>query len=545
MGGNVTAPDAAAEHEVVVGSGPLGTPGEHLSAAERVARGKGVRAEVPRSSHAMWEPSPLRRSPIELLEDQAKERLPELGPIRYGRMLVSPFTFFRGAAYLMAADLADGTRTGLHAQLCGDAHLSNFGVFRALDRRLVFSINDFDETLPGPFEWDVKRLAASLAVAARDRGFDEATRPSAVLATVRGYREAMAGSRRCATSMSGTRVWTSTRSCSGSGMRPRASSYTVSSARSQSRHEGQPAGAHEALSGGRRRAADRRRSAADHADRGRAAQARSGHTSKGSSRRMIGTYRETLPGDRRRLLERYRYVHAARKVVGVGSVGTRTWILLLHRPRRRRSAVPAVQRGAGVGAGAVPRHERVRAARPAGRRGPADDAGRLRCAPRLGTDRRHRRAGEGLLHPPALGCEGLGRGRNDGPADLATYGTICGWTLARAHARSGDPIAISAYLGSGDVFDQALAVSPRAMPTRTNATTRPSSKASAPAGSRQKEAFDPPAATERRPAPMSGMSSEEVTPDRAEVDEFSVVCRVSTAYGLKKSRLRQSLREAR
>ena len=135
---------------------------------------------------------PYGDSPIELLEDQAKERLPELGPIRYGRMLESPFTFFRGAAYLMAADLADGTRTGLHAQLCGDAHLSNFGVFRALDRRLVFSINDFDETLPGPFEWDVKRLAASIAVAARDRGFDEATRCFAVLATVRGYREAMA-----------------------------------------------------------------------------------------------------------------------------------------------------------------------------------------------------------------------------------------------------------------------------------------------------------------------------------------------------------------
>ena len=128
---------------------------------------------MPRSAHADWEPAPQRRDPVELLEEQAQTRLPELVPIRYGRMLVSPFTFFRGAAYLMAADLADGPRTGLHAQLCGDAHLSNFGIFAAPDRRLVFSINDFDETLPGPFEWDVKRLAASFAVAGRDRGFDE------------------------------------------------------------------------------------------------------------------------------------------------------------------------------------------------------------------------------------------------------------------------------------------------------------------------------------------------------------------------------------
>jgi uncharacterized protein (DUF2252 family) len=134
----------------------------------------------------------MRRDPVDLLEDQARTRLPELGPIRYGRMLASPFTFFRGAAYLMAADLADGPRTGLYSQLCGDAHLSNFGIFAAPDRRLVFSLNDFDETLPGPFEWDVKRLAASLAVAGRDRGFTDATRRAVVSAAVREYRTTMA-----------------------------------------------------------------------------------------------------------------------------------------------------------------------------------------------------------------------------------------------------------------------------------------------------------------------------------------------------------------
>ena len=128
---------------------------------------------MPRASHGDWEPALHRPDPVELLEEQAQTRVPELVPIRYGRMLVSPFTFYRGAAYLMASDLASGPRTGLHTQLCGDAHLSNFGGFAAPDRRIVFSLNDFDETLPGPFEWDVKRLVASFAVAGRDRGFDD------------------------------------------------------------------------------------------------------------------------------------------------------------------------------------------------------------------------------------------------------------------------------------------------------------------------------------------------------------------------------------
>ena len=144
----------------------------HLTVAERAARGKAAREVAPRSAHGEWEPASDRRDPVELLEEQAASRVRELVPIRYGRMLVSPFTFFRGAAYPMAADLAGAPRTGLDVQLCGDAHLSNFGGFAAPDRRLVFSINDFDETLPGPFEWDVKRLVASFAVAGRDRGFD-------------------------------------------------------------------------------------------------------------------------------------------------------------------------------------------------------------------------------------------------------------------------------------------------------------------------------------------------------------------------------------
>src|SRR5262245_58401596 len=163
----------------------------HPSADERAARGKAERAEVPRSSHATWEALPQRPDPIALLEEQAKTRVPELVPIRYGRMLVSPFAFFRGAACVMASDLAATARSGLMVQLCGDAHLSNFGVFGSPERRLIFDINDFDETLPGPWDWDVKRLAASMEVAGRDNGFSKSARSDIVLTTVREYREAI------------------------------------------------------------------------------------------------------------------------------------------------------------------------------------------------------------------------------------------------------------------------------------------------------------------------------------------------------------------
>src|SRR5437870_1051545 len=166
---------------------------EHFTVDQRAARGRALRVEIPRPVHAGWEPPPARRPAIDLLEEQARSRLPELVPIRYGRMLLSPFSFFRGAASVMAADLADAPRTGLHAQLCGDAHLSNFGIFAAPDRRLVFGINDFDETLPGPFEWDVKRLVASFAVAGRERDFAEARRRPVTLAAARFYRRAMRG----------------------------------------------------------------------------------------------------------------------------------------------------------------------------------------------------------------------------------------------------------------------------------------------------------------------------------------------------------------
>ena len=162
-----------------------------LTLAERAARGKGARAGVPRESHAVFDPPPSRPDPVSLLEDQARTRVPELVPVRYGRMMVSPFTYYRGAALPMASDLAMTPSSGLVVQACGDAHLSNFGLFASPERTLTFDVNDFDETLPAPWEWDVKRLAASLEVAARENGFSRKDRRKILLSTVARYRQAM------------------------------------------------------------------------------------------------------------------------------------------------------------------------------------------------------------------------------------------------------------------------------------------------------------------------------------------------------------------
>src|SRR6185503_3564709 len=269
------------------------------------------------------------RDPVDILEDQAQTRVPELVPIRYGRMLVSPFTFYRGAAALMAADLADSPRTGLHVQLCGDAHLSNFGAFAAPDRRLIFGVNDFDESLPGPFEWDVKRLAASFAVAGRDRDLDAGERARVNLAVARSYREAM----REFAGMRALDLWyvrldiddiAREWAAQASGKQRKRFDRNVAKARAK-----------DSL-----RALDRLTEVVDGQPRIISdsplivpieelvsEDQRAGL--EDTLRDVIRPDRRTLTGDRRRLLERFRYVHAARKVVGVGSVGTRAWIVLM------------------------------------------------------------------------------------------------------------------------------------------------------------------------------------------------------------------------
>ena len=259
------------------GRKPKPKAGPHPTVAERAAEGKAARAVAPRSGQGEWEPASDRRDPVELLEEQSASRVPELVPIRYGRMLVSPFTFFRGAAYPMAADLAGAPRTGLQVQLCGDAHLSNFGAFAGPDRRLMFSINDFDETLPGPFEWDVKRLVASFAVAGRDRGFDAKQRRSINRAVTRSYREAIRGF----AAMSNLDVWYSRIDVDEiAALAARhgtaKAAEAVRAQRGEGAFQGQPQGILEAHDGSRRRAQDRERPAAHRPDRGGGVRRRTG-----------------------------------------------------------------------------------------------------------------------------------------------------------------------------------------------------------------------------------------------------------------------------
>jgi uncharacterized protein (DUF2252 family) len=425
-----------------------------LTVEERAARGKAARSQVPRSSQAAWEPSAARRTPEEVLLEQAADRVPELVPIRHGRMLASPFAFFRGAAALMAADLAATPDSGLVVQLCGDSHLSNFGGFAAPDRELVFDINDFDETARGPWEWDVKRLAASIAVAGRELGVAPAARREAVQAAVRSYREAM---REFAT-MRNLELWYARLDVA------RILSHVGDRVTRQERSafKRRVAGARtkdhlRAMSKLTRRVEGTVRIVSRpplivpieelYPDDGAEEQVRA----------LIRVYRRSLPVDRRHLLEGYRYTHMARRVGGVGSVGTRAWIVLLvgrdgDDPlflQFKEATVSVLERYAGRKA--VRNHgQRV----VWGQRLMQVDGdiflGWLRAT---WADRTPRDYYVRQLWDWKLGADV----ELMSPTRLTVYGTLCGWTLARAHARSGDRIAIAAYLGGGEAFDRAIA----------------------------------------------------------------------------------------
>ena len=304
----------------------------HLSVAERVARGKAARSEVPRADHAKFEPPASRADPVALLERQAKTRVPELVPIRYGRMLVSPFTFYRGAALIMANDLASTPRSGLNVQCCGDAHLSNFGVFASPERRLMFDVNDFDETLPGPWEWDVKRLAVSMLIAARDNGFSAKEQQRIVLDTVGSYRTAMgefAG-------MKALEVWYSHLDVEsaiqefGSQFKPKLvkrAGKQVAKARTKD-----SMAAFSKLTevvDGKPRIIDQSPLIVP---LDQLAQGTERDEMYDGLRELLRSYRETLEFDRQVLLEQFELTDFARKVVGVGSVGTRAWICPAARP---------------------------------------------------------------------------------------------------------------------------------------------------------------------------------------------------------------------
>ncbi len=414
---------------------------------------------MPRSSHAGWEPPGDRPDPIALLEEQAAERVPELVPIRHGRMSASPFAFYRGAAYVMASDLAGSPRTGIRVQLCGDAHLANFGGFASAERQLLFDLVDFDETLPGPWEWDVKRLAASAAVLGRENGFKSKQRKAIVRQLAGEYRRAI----RQFASMKTLDVWYSRASASDVRRlwRSQASGSQVKRFdRSVAKGRRKDSARALAKLGVTENGEARIRAdpplivpVADLVDPPAAVRLKLG------ARKLLDSYLSSLSGDHRRLLERYRYADLARKVVGVGSVGTRCWvILLLGRDLGDALFLQAKE---------APRSVLERFA---GRSEFSNQGQRVVEGQRL-----MQAASDiflGWLRQP-LGLEDLKprdlylRQLWDSktsvdtatmrPSDMGLYVRLCAWTLARAHARSGDSIAIASYLGSSEVFDRAIA----------------------------------------------------------------------------------------
>ena len=428
----------------------------HPTPAERAARGKAARAEVPRSVHGQWEQPANRRDPVELLEEQSAARVPELVPIRYGRMLVSPFTFFRGAAYPMAADLAGEPRTGLHVQLCGDAHLSNFGAFAAPDRRLVFGVNDFDETLPGPFEWDVKRLVASFAVAGRDRGFNAKQRRSVNTTAARAYREAI----RDFGGMTNLDLWYAhidveqiNKVVAEQGSAKEVKRFEKNLAKARSKDSMRAfAKLTETVHGEPRIVSDPPLIVPIEEIASGAEKVELEDFVHG----VIRSYRRTLTADRRRLLERYRYVHGARKVVGVGSVGTRAWVvLMLGRDSGDPLFLQIKEAEASVlepflGKSTFAKHgQRVVEGQRLMQAASDIMLGWIQVAGLDGVSRdfyvRQLWDGKGSALVEFMN-----------PRAMTLYAEICGRTLAKAHARSGDAIAIGSYLGRGDSFDRAM-----------------------------------------------------------------------------------------
>jgi uncharacterized protein (DUF2252 family) len=426
------------------------------SPTERVALGKALRSDVPRSSHGEWTPEGSRHDPIALLEQQSSGRLPELVPIRYGRMSASPLAFFRGAAYVMAADLAATPRTGIDVQLCGDAHLSNFGVFAAPDRALVFDLNDFDETLPGPWEWDLKRLAASIAVAARDRGFRPDRRSEVVSAAVAQYREAI----REFAGKSSLEVWYArlddkVLSEALAHLKPRqVQNIKKDTAKARAKDS---ARAFEKLAyrvnGGARIAPD----PPQVVPIGDLLPKLEARRLNEALRELVDSYKTSLSASLHHLIDRYEYADAARKVVGVGAVGTRTWIVLmlgrdhgdplfLQAKEAKRSVLEPF-----LGKSEFRIHGRRVVEGQRLMQAASDVFLGWLSSPDLDGQRRH------YYVRQLWDWKGSVDVATMRPADMAVYARVCAWTLARAHARSGDAIAIAAYVGSSDVFDWAIA----------------------------------------------------------------------------------------
>ena len=446
----------------------------HPSVDDRRARGLEAHDRAPLSSHGRWEPASDRPDPVGLLEDQDATREPDLVPVRHGRMLVSPFTFYRGAAKIMAADLKETPTAGLTVQLCGDAHLSNFGAFASPERRLLFDLNDFDETLPGPFEYDVKRMAASFTIAARNNEFSKADTRAATLASVAAYREAMADFAAMGTMaiwyahLDEDEVMTGLRKVAAAdaakpGKGKKAKQETKEAARAAKAAEKNVAKAHtrdslQALSklgelvDGRYRIVSQPPIVVPMRDL-HGAYGLAGDQIEKAVHEQFRAYRATLRDDQRQLLERFQIVDVARKVVGVGSVGTRAFIGLLQgRDQDDPLFLQVKEATASVLEDHLPKSRyRQHGERVVYGQRMMQAASDIFLGWTKGVDTsrhyywRQLRDMKGSAVVEAMT-----------PVGLNYYAGICGWTLARAHARSGDPVAIATYLGRRDTFEQAI-----------------------------------------------------------------------------------------
>ena len=447
----------------------------HPSVDERRAEGKQTSKRTPPSSHTGWRPAADRPDPVALLEAQNLTREPDLVPVRHGRMMVSPFTFYRGAAKIMAADLKDTPVAGLNAQLCGDAHLSNFGVFASPERRLLFDLNDFDETLPGPFEYDVKRMAASFTIAARNNGFSKADARAATQASVTAYREAMADFAQMGTMdiwyahldegelMASIRSTVAETKKEAKGAKKDRKEQAKLAKLAEKRAEKNAAKAHTRDS---LQALSKLCEVADRQYRIVSqppviVPARDLAATYGMSpdevvpaiHDQFRQYRATLQDDRRHLLERFEFVDAARKVVGVGSVGTRAFIVLLQGRDAQDPLFLQIKEATAsvleehLGNSRYEQHgERV----VQGQR-MMQAASDIYLGWTKGVDvNRH------FYWRQLRDMKGSVLVELMTPLGLTIYARICGWTLARAHARSGNPVAIAAYLGASDAFDKSI-----------------------------------------------------------------------------------------
>jgi uncharacterized protein (DUF2252 family) len=453
----------------------------HPSVEDRKARGLEARDRASLSSHAKWRTAADRPDPVGLLTEQDTTREPDLVPVRHGRMMVSPFTFYRGAAKIMAADLKDTPVAGLDTQLCGDAHLSNFGLFASPERVLLFDVNDFDETLPGPFEWDVKRMAASFAIAGRNNGFAKADTRAATLTSVAAYREAMASFAQMGTmeiwyahlaedelmSAIRTAVAGQKKEAKGAKKKKKAEKRDV-----KEEKQAKTAGKQAEKIAAKARTKDSMQALSKLAEQvdGKyrivsqppiVVPARDLAATYGLSpdevvpaiHDQFRAYRATLQDDRRHLLERFEVVDMARKVVGVGSVGTRAFIVLLEgRDARDPLFLQIKEATASVLEAYLPKSRyRQHGERVVQGQRMMQAASDIYLGWTKGLDvRRHfywrqLRDMKGSADPEAMA-----------PIGLTFYARICGWTLARAHARAGDAVAIAEYLGASDAFDKSI-----------------------------------------------------------------------------------------